>query len=87
VKKEVVMRKNLDLLDEFLKYAYEHPNVLNEVPPDAQLVILPEHDPELLEENKRLIEVLKGKGENIFVVRLKATKRRVSMGKMAGAKF
>lgn len=38
--KEETVRKNLDLLDEFMKYAFEHPQVLDQIPSGAELVIL-----------------------------------------------
>ena len=44
MKKESIVKKNLDLLDEFMKYAFDHPDILDEVPRDASLVILPEGD-------------------------------------------
>jgi hypothetical protein len=41
MKRESVVRKNLDLLDEFMKYAFDHPEILDEIPRDQTLVILP----------------------------------------------
>ena len=32
MKRESVVRKNLDLLDEFMKYAFDHPEILDEIP-------------------------------------------------------
>jgi hypothetical protein len=32
MKRESVVRKNLDLPDEFMKYAFEHPEILDEIP-------------------------------------------------------
>lgn len=51
--KEETVRKNLDLLNEFMKYAFEHPQVLDQIPSGAELVILPQDDPELMRENTR----------------------------------
>jgi hypothetical protein len=42
MKRESVVRKNLDLLDEFMKYAFDHPQILDAIPRDRTLVILPE---------------------------------------------
>lgn len=78
MKKESTVRKNLDLLDEFIKYAFDHPEILDELPPDASLVILPEGDPFLHKENKRTLNRLKAKGEEVVAVKLRATKRKVS---------
>ena len=44
MKRESIVRKNLDLLDEFMKYAFDHPEILDGIPRDRTLVILPEGD-------------------------------------------
>jgi len=79
MKKESLVRKNLDLLDEFMKYAFDHPEVLDKVPHDASLVILPDGDPSLEKENRKMVKSLKAKGETVVTVKLKARKRKVSM--------
>ena len=79
MKKESLVRKNLDLLNEFMKYAFDHPEVLDKVPHDASLVILPDGDPSLKKENQKTVKRLKAKGETVMTVKLKATKRKVSM--------
>lgn len=71
MKKEMVVKKNLDLLDTFMKYAFDHPEILDKIPPDAELVILPKDDPELLRENKKLAESMTKAGKKVVVVELK----------------
>ncbi len=78
MKKESLIRKNLDLLDEFKKYAFDHPEVLDQVPHDASLVILPEGDLPLERVNRQTARRLRAKGEEVVTVKLKATKRKVS---------
>ena len=78
MKKESIVKKNLDLLDEFMKYAFDHPDILDEVPRDASLVILPEGDLSLQKENRKMISRLKAKGEEVITIKLKATKRRIT---------
>jgi hypothetical protein len=75
---ESTIKKNLDLLDEFMKYAYEHPEVLEQLPREANLVILPDGDPALEKENKKTLSRLKARGEKVVAIRLKATRRRIS---------
>lgn len=41
ITRDKIIQKNLDLLNEFMKYAFEHPEVLDKIPPEAELVILP----------------------------------------------
>lgn len=76
--KEAIVRKNLDLLDEFMKYAFDHPEILDELPRDASLVILPDGDQALERENRKTLTRLKAKGEEVVAVKLKVPKRRVS---------
>ena len=78
MKKESVVRKNLDLLDEFMKYAFDHPEILDAIPKDRTLVILPEGDPALERQNRKTLGRLKATGEKVVKMRLKATKRKVS---------
>ena len=47
MKKETIVKKNLDLLDEFMKYAFDHPDILDDIPKDRSVVILPDRDPAL----------------------------------------
>jgi hypothetical protein len=75
--KELVVRKNLELLEEFMKYAAEHPEILNHIPRDAQLIILPENDPELLEMNKQTVEECKKSNRPFVVFRMKMPEKSV----------
>jgi hypothetical protein len=81
MKKEVAVRKNLDLLDTFMKYAFDHPDILDEIPPDAELVIFPKDDPELLKENRKIAESMKKAGKRVAIVELK--KPRISKPHLA----
>ena len=78
MKRETVVKKNLDLLDEFMKYAFDHPEILDAIPRDRTLVILPEGDPALERQNRKTLRHLKATGEKAVTIRLKATKRKVS---------
>jgi len=71
MKKDIAIKKNLDLLNEFMKYAFEKPSVLDEIPPDAELIILPINDPELFERNKSMGDRLVSKGRKVIFVKMK----------------
>ncbi len=62
---------NLDLLDDFMRYAFEHPGILDKIPQDAQIVMVPTDDPELSEENHKIASVLRGRGENVVLIRVR----------------
>ena len=76
--KDKIIEKNLDLLDEFMKYAFDHPDILDEIPRDANLVLLPERDSALEKANKKILSRLKARGEETFAIRIRASKRKVS---------
>lgn len=78
MKRDSVIKKNLDLLDEFMKYAFDHPHILEEFPRDRSLVILPDGDPALERQNRKTLRLLKARGDEAVTIRLKATKRMVT---------
>lgn len=44
---ETITEKNLTLSFEFERYLLEHPELLDEIPSGAEIVLLPKDDPEL----------------------------------------
>jgi len=74
MEKEIAVRKNLDLLDTFMKYAFDHPEILDKIPPDAELVILPKGDTELYKMNKELAESMVNEGKKVVIVHLQKPK-------------
>jgi len=69
--KDQILKGNLDLLNEFMKIAFDHPDILDKIPYEAELVILPENDPELYKANLKIKQSLKKRGEKFVVVRMK----------------
>lgn len=76
--KEEIIKKNLDLHAEWMKYAFEHPDVLDRIPKGAVLIILPEDDYELYAENSKILEENKKKEIPVFVVTMKTPKAHIS---------
>ncbi len=76
--KEKIVKKNLDLLDEFMKYAFDHPDILDEIPREATLVLLPERDSPLEKANKKILSRLKAKGEETVAIRIRTTSPKIS---------
>ena len=76
--RDEITKKNLDLHAEWMKYIFENPDVLDTIPKGAVLVILPEDDKELYEENYRILEENKKKGIPVFVVTMKMPKPQIS---------
>ncbi|UCE17177.1 MAG: hypothetical protein JSV84_09745 [Gemmatimonadota bacterium] len=69
--KKELFEKNLELTTEFSRYVLEHPEVANRIPKDAIVVILPEYDQELAEENLKIAKARKEKDQPMVLVRVK----------------
>ena len=61
-----------------MKYVFEYPDVLDKMPRGAVLVILPEDDKELHDENYKVSEENKKKGVHVFIVTMKMPKPQIS---------
>jgi Family of unknown function (DUF5647) len=71
MRKDLAIKKNLDLLNEFMKYAFESPEILEKIPPEAELVILPIDDQELYKYNEDLANKIFSQGKNVVLVKMK----------------
>lgn len=71
MKKDDAIRRNLDLLNEFMKYTFENPEVMEKIPPSAELVILPMDDQELYDYNKKMAEKMSSQGKTVMLVKTK----------------
>jgi siroheme synthase (precorrin-2 oxidase/ferrochelatase) len=71
MKKNLAVKKNLHLLNEFMKYAFDNPDVLEKITPEAELVILPIDDWELCEYNRKMANKLFSQGKEIVIVKMK----------------
>ena len=60
-----------------MKYAFDHPEILDAILRDQTLVILPEGDPAMERQNRKTLRRLKASGEKAVTIKLKATKRKV----------
>ncbi len=70
MRKEDLFKKNHILGVEFDRYLLEHPEVLEEIPEDAEIYFLPEDDPELSEENSKMAEAHKASGKKILLAKI-----------------
>jgi hypothetical protein len=71
MKKELAVKRNLDLLNEFMKYAFDNPEVMDKIPPEAELVILPVDDRSLSEYNKKMADKLYSQGRSVVLIKMK----------------
>jgi hypothetical protein len=68
--REELFRKNQQLSTEFELYILEHPEVEEEIPDNAMIVLLPEYDKELAAKNMELAESNREAGQQIVYVRV-----------------
>jgi hypothetical protein len=70
MRKEDFFRKNHQLGVEFDRYLLEHPEVMQQIPDGAEVVFLPEDDPDLLQENLRIAKDRQRESGAVVLVRI-----------------
>lgn len=63
--------RNVSLNTEFMRYALEHPDILDQIPNSARLVFLPEDDPDLCKRNLEMAKAHPDGNRPIAYVRMK----------------
>lgn len=69
--KKELFEKNLELATEFSMYVLEHPGIAERIPKDAIVVIIPEYDKKLAEENLKTAKARREKNQPMVLVRVK----------------
>lgn len=70
MRKEDLFRKNHLLGIEFDRYLLEHPELMEQIPEGAEVIFLPEDDPDLLQENLKIVKDKKLKSGAVLMVRI-----------------
>lgn len=70
MEKSEVIKKNLELHAEWMRYVFEHPEVLDQFPQGAELIIIPNDNLELAAENQKIAQDLKAKGLPFVIIHL-----------------
>lgn len=73
-KQEEMIERNIELSAELSRYLFEHPELEEKIPRDAEIVLLPEFDKELKEYNLALgkgIEAGGGKAVYLSIAEIK----------------
>ena len=68
--KKALFERNLELSAEFSRYLLENPNFAERIPEDAVVVIMPEYDKEMAEENRKIYETELAGGQTMVLVRV-----------------
>jgi len=69
--REDLFEKNLVLTTEFNRYVLEHPEIAERIPKNALVVILPEYDKNLAEENLKIANSRKENDQPMLLVKVK----------------
>lgn len=70
MRKEDLFKKNHILGIEFDRYVLENQDLLEKIPNGAEIVFLPENDPELCEENIKLARIHREQGRSLLFIRI-----------------
>lgn len=65
-----IIKNNLDLHAEWMRYVFEHPEVLEQIPQGAEIIIIPNNDTELAAENRKQAKELKNKDLPFVIIHL-----------------
>ena len=65
-----LFEKNLILTTEFDRYLLGHPEIAEHIPLNAQIVLLPEDDPELCQKNLEVAAAQREPGQPVVYVRI-----------------
>jgi len=70
-KEKEMIERNIELSAEFSRYLFEHPEIEEKIPLDAEIILLPEFDKELKEFNLGLGKNIESEGGKIFFISIK----------------
>ncbi len=71
---EEMFHQNVDLQSAFDQYVLDHPRLLERLPPDFRLLILPDDDPELASRNMELFHARQDGNKPTVVVHMRTPK-------------
>ena len=79
-KEKEMIERNIELSAEFSRYIFDHPEMEEKIPIDAEIILLPEFDKELKEYNLRLGKDMESKGEKVAYIVIKDMRPKALSG-------
>jgi hypothetical protein len=76
-KEKEMIERNIELSAEFSRYLFEHPEMEEKIPMDAEIILLPEFDAELKEFNLRLGKSIETDGGKVIYISIKEIRPKV----------
>lgn len=74
--REEIIEKNLEQHSIFMSYALEHPEILEKIPNDTEIIFLPMEDSHLTKLNLQHGKAQEAKGKSITYIKTKITKEK-----------
>ena len=75
--KKKMIEKNIELSAEFSRFLFEHPELEEKIPLEAEIILLPEFNPELKKFNLEMGKKLEAKGFKIIYVKIEKLKPKI----------
>jgi hypothetical protein len=72
-----MLERNIELSAEFSKYLFDHPDLEESIPSDAEIILLPEFDSDLKRFNLELGKNLESVGDKVVYVRIEKIRPRI----------
>ena len=72
-----MLERNIELSAEFSKYLFDHPDLEESIPSDAEIILLPEFDSDLKRFNLELGKNLESAGDKVVYVRIEKIRPRI----------
>lgn len=76
-KEKEMIERNIELSAEFSRYLFDHPEMEEKIPVDAEVVLLPEFDQELKEFNLILGKNIETEGGKVVYISIKEIRPKV----------
>lgn len=70
-KEKEMIERNLELSSEFSRYLFEHPEIEEKIPINAEIILLPEFDIGLKEYNLKLGRDIESGGDKVIYISIK----------------
>lgn len=70
IKEKEMVERNIELSAELSRYLFDHPELEEKIPPDSEIVLLPEFDPELKDYNLELGRKLEMGGSRVVYIKI-----------------
>ena len=76
-KEKEMIERNIEISAEFSRFLFEHPEMEEKIPMDAEIILLPEFDAELKEFNLQLGKNIEADGGKVIYISIKEIRPKV----------